>query len=185
MLLTGGTSRRMGRDKANLLVDGATLARRTADLLLTVVDTAVEVGPGVSGLPSTIEDPLGGGPLVAIVAGRRALRERGHEGAALVVACDLPLLSERLLILLRDWDAPGSVVPMIGGIPQPLCAKWGANDLEHAAEMVRKGVRSLRHLVGETDVVVLDESKWRDVVDEVEFSDIDNPDDARRLGLDL
>jgi molybdopterin-guanine dinucleotide biosynthesis protein A len=173
----------MGRDKASLIVGGTTLAKRTADLLLTVVDTAVEVGPGVSGLPSTIEDPLGKGPLVAIVAGRQALCERGHEGAALVVACDLPLLSERLLVLLRDWSAPGSVVPIVGGIPQPLCAKWGRNDLDRAADMVRTGVRSLRHLVSEPDVTLLDESKWRDLVDEVEFSDVDDPDDVRRLGL--
>lgn len=175
----------MERDKASLAIDGTTLAKRTAHLLLAVVDTAVEVGPGVSGLPSTIEDPSGEGPLVAIVAGRRALRERGHAGAALVVACDLPLLSERLLTLLRDWDAPGSVVPTVGGLPQPLCAKWGANDLDHAAALVRVGVRSLRHLVSEPDVVMLDELQWRDTIDVVEFSDIDSPDDARRLGLDL
>ena len=93
MLLTGGASRRMGRDKAGLLVGGVTLAERTAQLLLGVVETAVEVGPGVSGLVSTREEPPGEGPLVAIVEGRRTLRALGHDGAVLVVACDLPLLN--------------------------------------------------------------------------------------------
>ncbi len=175
----------MGRDKASLVVDGVTLAERTAHLLLSVVETAVEVGPGVSGLAWTREEPLGEGPLVAIAEGRRALRQRGHNGAALVVACDLPLLSDRLLKLLVDWDAPGSVVPMVRGTPQPLCAKWGARDLDGANDMIRAGVRSLRHLPTQPDVVVLDESDWRDMVEEDEFTDVDSPEDARRLGLDV
>jgi molybdopterin-guanine dinucleotide biosynthesis protein A len=185
MLLTGGASQRMGRDKSGLIIGGVTLAERTAQLLLGVVEMAIEVGPGVSGLAWTREDPSGEGPLVAIAEGRRALRERGHEGAALVVACDLPLLSARLLTLLCDWEAPGSVVPIVRGMPQPLCAKWGPGDLDRASALVNSGVRSLRHLMSEPDVVVLDESNWGDRVEEEEFSDVDSPDDARRLGLDI
>jgi molybdopterin-guanine dinucleotide biosynthesis protein A len=175
----------MGRDKWGLMVGDVTLAERTAQLLRRVVETAVEVGPGVSGLAWTREDPPGQGPLVALVEGRRALRERGHDGATLVVACDLPLLSEQLLTLLCDWDAPGSVVPLVRGMPQPLCAKWGAHDLDSAREMVKAGTRSLRHLIDQPDVVMLDESMWRDRVDEDEFTDVDSPEDARRLGLDV
>jgi molybdopterin-guanine dinucleotide biosynthesis protein A len=175
----------MGRDKSGLLVGDVTLAERTAQLLIGVVETAVEVGPGVSGLGSTREEPPGEGPLVAIAEGRRTLRARGHEGAVLVVACDLPLLTAQLLTMLCDWDAPGSVVPIVHGIPQPLCAKWGPRDLDSAREMVSAGVRSLRHLISQPDVMLLDESIWRDRVNEDEFTDVDSPDDARRLGLDV
>jgi molybdopterin-guanine dinucleotide biosynthesis protein A len=185
MLLTGGASRRMGRDKSGLMVGGITLAERTAQLLLGVVETAVEVGPGVSGLPSTREEPPGEGPLVAIVEGRRALRALGHDGAVLVVACDLPLLSTQLLTLLRDWNTTGSVVPIVRAMPQPLCARWGPSDLDGAREMVSAGVRSLRHLASQSDVVLLDESIWREHVEEAVFTDVDSPDDARRLGLDV
>jgi molybdopterin-guanine dinucleotide biosynthesis protein A len=167
------------------MVGVVTLAERTAQLLVSVVETAVEVGPGVSGLESTREEPPGEGPLVAIAEGRRSLRERGHEGAVLVVACDLPLLSTQLLILLRDWDAPGSVVPIVRGMPQPLCAKWGPRDLDSAREMVSAGVQSLRHLISQPGVVLLDESIWRDRVNEDAFTDVDSPDDARRLGFDV
>jgi molybdenum cofactor guanylyltransferase len=185
MLLTGGASRRMGRDKSGLMVGGVTLAERTAQLLLTVVETAIEIGPGASGLAWTREEPLGEGPLVAIAEGRRFLRERGHAGAVLVVACDLPLLSAQLLTLLCDWEAPGSVVPIVREMPQPLCARWGPRDLDSASELVSAGVRSLRHLTSQPDVVVLDESSWRDRVNEDEFTDVDSPEDARRLGLDV
>ena len=175
----------MGRDKSGLVVGTSTLAERTAQLLLGVVATAVEVGPGVSGLLSTREEPARGGPLVAIAEGCRVLRNRGHEGAALVVACDLPLLNAPLLELLVDWDAPGSVVPIVRGMPQPLCAKWGSRDLDAADEMVRTGVRSLRHLTEQPDVVLLNESKWSDKVEEHVFTDVDTPEDAHRLGLDV
>jgi hypothetical protein len=100
ILLTGGASRRMGQDKSQLIMEGSTLAIRASSLLQRVVETAVEVGPGVSGLPSTREQPPGGGPLVAIAAGCRALRENGHAGSALVIH-SVRRLTPRLLALRR------------------------------------------------------------------------------------
>ena len=77
LLLTGGSSRRMGIDKAMIKLDGLTLAERGAALLCAVVDLALEVGPGYSDLASTQEKPSGQGPLAAIVTGRRLLIEQG------------------------------------------------------------------------------------------------------------
>jgi molybdopterin-guanine dinucleotide biosynthesis protein A len=173
----------MGRDKSRLIVDGTTLAARTAALLRLVVETAVEVGPGVSGLPSTNEVLHGEGPLVAITEGCRALRAGGHSGSALVVACDLPLLSEALLRFLVEWPSSASVVPVVQGRAQPLCAKWGRDDLDAASKFVGQGVRSLKHLTRQRDVVLLDETAWRDVAAEEVFSDVDSPADLQRLGL--
>lgn len=183
IFLTGGASRRMGSDKASITIDGVTLAVRTANLLLRVVEVAVEVGPGVSGLPPTLETPRGGGPLVAIAAGHRALRQRGHEGAALVIACDLPFVSERLLRFLAQWESPGSVVPVVNGRAQPLLARWGQDDLENTASLIAHGVRSLKHLGTQPDTVLLEQSRWGTVAHEREFSDVDYPEDLERLGL--
>jgi molybdopterin-guanine dinucleotide biosynthesis protein A len=185
ILLTGGKSRRMGHDKSQLIIEGSTLAVRTARLLRLVVETAVEVGPGVSGLPTTLEEPPGGGPLAALIAGSRALRDRGHAGGALVVACDLPFLSESLLRLLVEWDTPGSIVPVVQERAQPLCARWSARDLDAAEPMFTRGVRSLQHLVTQTDVVLLGESEWGIVAHEGQFADVDTPEDIQRLGLTM
>jgi molybdopterin-guanine dinucleotide biosynthesis protein A len=173
----------MGRDKSQLIVEGSTLAVRTATLLLLVVNVALEVGPGVSGLPVVVEQSPGDGPLAALAAGGRALRDLGHTGSALAIACDLPFLSEPVLRLLVEWDSPGSVVPVVQGRAQPLCAKWGARDLDAASELVAQGVRSLRHLASQPDVVLLGESQWHSVANEEQFYDVDSPDDLRRLGL--
>jgi molybdenum cofactor guanylyltransferase len=84
LLLTGGASRRMGRDKATLTLTpaGESLAGRTARLLAAVTSPAFEVGPGHSQLPAIAEGQPGAGPLAAVAAGRRALCAFGWEPAA-------------------------------------------------------------------------------------------------------
>ena len=183
ILLSGGASRRMGKDKTQLVIDGSTLAVRTGELLARVAATAIEVGPGVSGLPSFLETPRGEGPLVAIAAGCHALDELGHAGAALIVACDLPFLSEELLRFIVNWDMNGTVVPVVGGRPQPLCAKWSSRDLHSAQELVDRGIRSLQHVSQAPDAQYLHESNWGRVVTERQFCDVDDPEDLQRLGL--
>lgn len=181
ILLSGGASSRLGQDKTQLIVDGTTLAVRTAGLLQRVVGTAVEVGPGVSGLPATLEDPPREGPLAAIAAGGDWLRERGNNGDALVIACDLPRLTEQLLRFLVEFESTGSVVPVVGGRPQPLCAKWCRRDLDSAGDFLVRGVRSLKHLYDQPDVRFLDESEWRHVAQEDDFFDVDSPADLQQF----
>ncbi|HET6809541.1 MAG TPA: NTP transferase domain-containing protein, partial [Acidimicrobiales bacterium] len=119
----------MGFDKATMVVEGRVSAVRLAAALTAVARPVLEVGPGRSGLASVSEDPPGSGPLVAIAAGWRALTERGHGGPVLVLACDLPLVDEEVLRLLAGWPGPASVVPVVAGRDQPLCARWSAADL--------------------------------------------------------
>ena len=183
LLLSGGASRRMGRDKTLLIHEGRTLAQRTAHLLTLVVDLAIEIGPGRCGVESFQEDPPGQGPLAAIATGRRILRQRGHEGPALVLACDMPLLNEDVLRFLVDHDAPGSVVPVVDGRSQPLCARWSGADLDAASDRYSRGERSLRFLTGSAGAVLLDESQWGPHASRTTFTDVDTPEDARRLGL--
>jgi molybdopterin-guanine dinucleotide biosynthesis protein A len=152
LLLTGGASTRMGRDKATIVVDGMTLAARTARLLAAVASPCIEVGPGRSGLRAVEEEPRGGGPLVAVAAGVTALPTNGP---ALVVACDLPRLSEALLQWLADHPAPGSVVPLWGGRPQPLCARWSGPALARAVELAGTGARSMNALLDGSDALVV------------------------------
>ncbi|MFC0083091.1 molybdenum cofactor guanylyltransferase, partial [Aciditerrimonas ferrireducens] len=81
VLLTGGTSRRMGVDKATLFVGGVPLAWRVARALAAVGGPVVEVGPGaVPWLPVAREEPPGGGPLAGLVAGWSWLAAIGVEG---------------------------------------------------------------------------------------------------------
>jgi len=183
ILLTGGTSRRMGFDKASIPIGGVPCAARVAKVLRAVVAHAVEVGPGISGLPAVLEEPPGGGPLVALCAGARALGEAGGASSALVLACDLPLITETVLRTLANWHGRHSVVPIIDGRPQPLFARWSFQDLEAAADLVAAGMRSMQSLLDRQDVEMVTEDRWPGQVDRRAFRDVDTPADLERLAL--
>jgi len=172
----------MGADKASLVVGGRRLAETVGERLGDVAAPVLEVGPGRSGLRSVAEDPPGEGPLVALVSGWRALVDLGHDGAVLVLACDLPLVTVEVLRLLAAWPGPGSAVPVVGGLRQPLCARWAPADLGRAAAAAGGGARSLKRCFG-PDVSLLDESVWATVAPVTVFADVDTPADLERLGL--
>ncbi|MDE3083461.1 MAG: hypothetical protein KGJ39_08620, partial [Acidobacteriota bacterium] len=80
-------------------------------------------------------------------------------------------------------DAPGSVVPVVDGRAQPLCARWSPHDLERARELAARGERSVRHVAAQSDVTLLGDSHWGHVATPATFFDVDDPDDLDRLGL--
>ncbi|MGH9124838.1 MAG: formate dehydrogenase accessory sulfurtransferase FdhD [Acidimicrobiales bacterium] len=184
LLLTGGASRRMGRDKARLVVDGDFLAQRTAALLLGAADPVVEVGPGFTALPAVREDPAGSGPLAALAAGGAALRHRGHAGPVLVVATDLPNLTAGFLQRLADCPVPTaehSVVPRDGsGRAQPVCARYSAAAVVRAQELVAAGELSFMALLSAVPVTWLD----ADAATEKALFDVDTPADLANIAPD-
>jgi len=183
ILLTGGSSRRLGLDKASLEVGGETLARRLGSRLARAVTVAVEVGPGLSGLPALVESPRGAGPLAALVAGAGALREEGVAGPVLLLACDLPFVGVTLLRRLARWPGEPSVVPVVDGRAQLVVARWAPAALERAAGLVAIGERSLRALLEERRDLALVTPEALGVRDpQRTFADLDTPEDLARLG---
>jgi molybdopterin-guanine dinucleotide biosynthesis protein A len=178
VLLTGGASRRMGTDKARLVVDGEMLAARSARVLRAACDPVIEVGPGVSGLPAVEEDPPGAGPLVALLAGVGAL---GGPRAVVLLACDLPFVEPALLRLLVEWPGRGTVIPVVDGRFQYACARYGEAAFE-VAKLFPAGESSLR-AIGNADCQYLTEPDWGAVVTARAFADVDTPADLERLGL--
>lgn len=180
ILLTGGASRRMGRPKGLIDVGGETLAVRTGRLLLSVCNPAVEVGPGWSGLEVAVEANPGDGPLAALADGWKHLRRVGFNGPALAVATDLPLLDGNVLGWLVTHPARSSVVPLSGGRPQLLCARWSAADLDRAVALVEAGHRAVRDLLERSEAVLGREEEWGG---DGALTDVDTPADLERLGV--
>lgn len=155
MVLTGGSSRRMGRDKARLVVGGIGLAAHVAAVLEEACVPVVEVGPSVTGLAATEEEPPGAGPLAAVAAGWALLGRLGAERPTVVAACDLPLLRPDVVRALARWPGSASVVPVVAGRPQPLCARWSVAALDDAARRLAT-TRSVRHVAEAPDTVLVD-----------------------------
>ena len=139
LVLAGGRSSRMGRDKAALLhPDGTTLARRTYDLLFeTGCETVVlslrhdqEIPEGFSdiGNLTIVRDPAGEsvGPIAGMVSGMRLRPDADW----LVLACDLPRLDLPTLSALvsskRDGEKFLSYRSEFDGLPEPLCALYAS-----------------------------------------------------------
>jgi molybdopterin-guanine dinucleotide biosynthesis protein A len=186
LLLTGGRSARMGRDKATIRVASGggshadpvtTLAERTARLLDVATEPALEVGPGYTHLRKVSESAPDNGPLSALVAGAAELRRLGWNRPVLVVATDLPRLSADMLGWLGTHEPGRSVVPLSDGRPQPLCARYEPGDLAVAARLVAEGRRSMTALLEATDPLLVPEGTWGRFAGDLRcLDDVDTPD---------
>jgi molybdenum cofactor guanylyltransferase len=185
ILLTGGRSRRLGVDKATLVVGGETLAGRAARCLEAVCAPVLEAGDGVSGLVGVRESPAGAGPLAALAAAGAELRARGHHGGAILLAVDLPAVDAALLAFLRDWRGEPTAVPEVDGRLQLVCARYGPDALLAAQSLVTAGIRSLHELLDVVEHDVIGEASWSAVATPDAFVDLDTPEDAARLGIEL
>lgn len=184
LLLTGGSSRRLGIDKATLVVHGERLVDRSARVLGAVCDPVIEVGPGRGRAQSVRETPPGGGPLAALGAGASALADRGYEGAVLVLAVDLPAIDAGVLTWLAEHPARSTVVPIVDGIAQSLCARYGADALAAVPALLVAGERSLRALLAAVPVHEAHADEWGAVASSSVFADVDTPADAARAGIE-
>ena len=137
LILAGGASTRMRSDKAALDYHGQPQVRWAFELAAkfcaaTFVSVRPEQreDPSRAGLPQIVDRQPGIGPIAGISA---ALQE--HPKAAwLVLACDLPFLTESTLQHLIAHRDPNRVATAYrsahDGLPEPLCAIWepGARD---------------------------------------------------------
>ncbi len=120
ILLTGGRSRRMGRDKATLPVDGEAQAARIVRLLCEagIVTTVLGKAP-VAGAAFFPDDETVTGPIEAL----RRFRPKAE--LAFVLSCDLPRFDAGLVAFLASHigDAQAAA-PFVDGFRQPMVALY-------------------------------------------------------------
>ena len=147
MVLAGGKSRRMGRDKLPLTVGGKPLLDRVCLPLASQCDEILVVGGYASAGTRHVPDLRRGrqGPLAGIETGLLAARHR----AVFVAAGDMPFLTGNLagyLLGLLSGDVP-AVVPDFGGRLHPLCAAYGGEVRPAVSAALDRGTRSVRELL--------------------------------------
>lgn len=185
LLLTGGGSRRLGVDKATLLVDGERLADRLARVLVEQCEPVLEIGPGYTSVPAVREEPPGRGPLAAVAAGASALADEGTLGATIVLAVDLPGVTKSMVRWLCEHPSTDSVIPMVDGVAQVLCARYSAEALLASMRLVDEGARSMHALLDVVSVHEAGPDEWRSVASAVAFADVDSRADAAAAGIEL
>lgn len=158
VILAGGQSRRMGRDKALIELGGQTLLQRTAAILYQITDDVLVVGPKeraahLPGVPVVQDVREGAGPLGGIVTALQvSLRPY-----CLVVACDMPLLNAdflRYLIgLAPRFDV---VVPRADGFTHQTHAVYSKSCLPYLQRHLVAGDFRLDHVFSEVCVRYVD-----------------------------
>jgi FdhD protein len=188
-VLAGGHSRRMGRDKRTLPIQGRPLLGHAVAALRTIVGDVVVVvaetdDPAVAALDAPVRviadlEP-GLGPLGGLVT---ALATAATE-VVLVVPGDHPALASRVLgrlveLLASDPEADAALLGTDDRGPQPLLGAYRVRAATTVRQLLDDGERRARALVDRLPHVVLREADWRELDPSGRTStDLDTPADA-------
>ena len=163
LVLAGGASTRMRTDKAALQYHGQPQLQWAFELVSKVCAASfVSVRPDQrddaarAGHPQIVDRQPGIGPIAGISA---ALLE--HPKAAwLVLACDLPFLTERTLQYLVSHRDPQKFATAYrsahDGLPEPLCAIWEPAAREPVLAYIASGKQCPRKFLINSNVTLLD-----------------------------
>lgn len=186
IVLAGGKSSRMGRDKSQLDFAGdSVLGRIVRELRPLSADIVVVAAP--QGSPAAIEaipdvrivhdTRAFEGPLKALARGLDAI-----EGElAFACSCDLPLLDARVVAALcamaGGYDA---IIPEVGGRLQPLHAVYRKACAQSVAEMVARGQTRMVEIVDALSARIVAESELRPLDPKLlSFTNVNTPDEYR------
>jgi molybdopterin-guanine dinucleotide biosynthesis protein A len=141
IILSGGKSLRLGRDKALEEIGGKSLIERVIERLSWLGDEIIAVTSSSDQLPD-----LGVRRVVDVFPGKRALGGiySGLRAAdsfhSLVVACDMPFLNIALLRYIME-SSPGFdiVIPRVAWNIEPLHAVYSKNCLAPIEAMLHEG----------------------------------------------
>lgn len=185
LILAGGDSRRMGRDKTALEFDGQTLLQRAVDLLQGVfpqVLVSVRQPRGDVAAPQVLDELPDAGPLAGLCAGLA----RSGTPWVFAMAADMPFLRPEVIRELAarrgGYDA---VVPVVQDVPQPLAAYYAATALPALRTVLAgSGKRSLRAALEQLNVVFVHEDHLLSADPARQsFIDLDTPADLATLAV--
>ena len=161
LVLAGGKSERMGFDKGSFSWHGKEQRYYAADLLKQLCkevfiscrnEQQKEIDPSYA----TILDTFTGlGPFGAILS---AFREK-PDSSWLVIACDLPLLSEKTLNYLVDNRNTSAIATAFksgnDGFPEPLIAIWESKSYPVLLSFLAQGYSCPRKVLINSDITLL------------------------------
>jgi molybdenum cofactor guanylyltransferase len=161
LILAGGQSSRMGRDKAQILWLGSPLLQRVYQAASACCDRVYLLTPWPEHYQGFVdqscifltESQPGEGPLVALNQGLLQLSQPW----TLLLACDMPCLNPQLL---RHWarqleqlpDAQLALVPQHQGRWQPLCGFYRRQAQPSLQPFIKQGKRSLQAWLNQAPV---------------------------------
>lgn len=152
VILTGGRSARMGRDKAELTLDGEAFRARLSVRFRTAFDRVWISGPeGLADLRP------GQGPL----AGLESAFVRTGAESLFLTAVDLPFADPALALLLieRMGEQDACLIRRRDGRLEPLFAAYRRTCLPHVRSCLDQGRRAMGALLDRLDCQIIEEDQ--------------------------
>jgi molybdenum cofactor guanylyltransferase len=170
IILCGGKSSRMGRDKASLPFGSELMLQRVVRLLSEVVDSSAIVVVSASGqilppLPPEIqvacdENP-GRGPLEGLAAGLKNMPD--HVEAVYATSCDVPLMATGFVRAMFNLLGNHEIaVPVEGQFHHPLAAVYRPRVLTVVQQLLNANRLRPRFLFDEVDTVEINVDSLRE-----------------------
>ena len=178
LILAGGDSRRMGQDKAMLVLDGRTLLESVTATMQQVFPKVVvsvrQLRAGVD-VPQVFDEQPASGPLAGLIAGLT----QADTPWVFAVACDMPFVTQAVVEYLASCRGGfQAVVPMVDGHPQPLAAFYAQSALATMRANMAAGDKSLRGMLQKLEVRYVNEAELRECDPKLRsFFDLDTPQD--------
>ncbi len=191
IILAGGSSRRMGKNKALLTLPGnqavtfieylvSLLEECCSETLIVARDQPHARDYVFPGVRVTIDEAPGIGPLMGLYSGLSAI----HTTRAFVVAVDLPCVQPALLSFLLSQPLPTDtlLVPLVHNIPQVLLAIYPRSILPIVREQLLQGRHDLRCLLKVAPVQFVEEAQLRQIDPQLRsFMNINTPEELRHV----
>ena len=176
VVLAGGRSTRMGREKADLAVRGTTLlAWIVGRLGPSFAETLVSGARAPIDARAVADRRADAGPL----AGIEACLAEARTDRSFVVAVDMPRASARLAeLLLARCVGHDAAVPRAGGRIQPTCAAYARDAAPKISAYLDTGARRATAALDALDVAYVDDADLaRAGIGADELTDLDTPAD--------
>jgi len=169
IILAGGKSTRLGRDKASELLLGVSMLQHVVGRVEAVAGEIIVVCAAGQTLPEVETstrlrvvqdiDPEGG-PLGGVFSGLSAI----SAPRAVIVGCDMPLLQPALLTALLglQTDEVDAVVPTNAiFLPEPLCAVYSKRCLPGIEKQLASGMLKVALLLDRVRTRYVPPAEWR------------------------
>lgn len=135
IILAGGKSSRMGRNKALIKINGIKIIDNTIDIFKRIFKEVIIITNYPNDFEYTklrlIEDKI---PNKGSLGGLYTGIEAASYEKSFVVACDMPYISEELIRYVINLEGYDIVVPKINGRVEPLFASYTKN----CSDIIRK-----------------------------------------------
>jgi molybdopterin-guanine dinucleotide biosynthesis protein A len=148
IILSGGKSSRMGKEKGMCLLQGKPLIEYSFDLLKKFCDSIIISSSSNDyqylGCQIVKDEIQGIGPAGGIYS---CLRASGND-ENFIISCDMPMITGDLIQYLlsqkKDFDA---LIPLFNGFPEPLCAFYRQSCIPVFKKSIDQGKYKLQDII--------------------------------------